>query len=389
MNNFEFYMPTRIVFGKDTHCEAGAYVKQYGGTKVLLHFGGTYLRENGLLDAIEKSLTDNGIEFIEFDKVVPNPRLHTIYEGAQICRDNGIDFILAIGGGSAIDSSKGIAAAAKMDGDVWDAYLGKATIEDALPIGVVLTIPASGSESSKVSVVVKEETKEKKMAGSYALLPKFAILNPETTYTLPAFQTAAGGFDIISHLFERYFTQTEYVEFSDRLLESGVITVMNNVPVVLADPKNYNARSEIMWVGNVAHNDLLGKGREEDWATHNIEQEVTGHYDITHGASLAIITPAWMKYTYKANKKRFVQFATRIMKVDMAADREEDMILAAIDKLETMLKSWGLPTRLSDMGIGSELFEEMAENVLNGGETTGAFMKLTKEDIINIYNLAL
>lgn len=388
MINFEYYMPTKIIFGKDTPAEVGQHVKEYGGHKCLVHYGGTYLKETGLLDKIEKSLTDSGIEYVEYDGVIPNPRLSTVYHGKELCEQNGVDFILAIGGGSAIDSSKAIAAACAFDGDIWDAFLGKEKITKALPMGVILTIPASGSESSKACVITKEEGLQKRMAVSFAMLPKFAILDPSTTYTLPAYQTAAGCCDIMSHLMERYFTQTPNVEFSDRMLEAGMITILNNAPRVLKDPCDYDARAEIMWTGNIAHNDLLNKGRVDDWASHNIEHELSALYDITHGAGLSIVTPAWMRHVYKSNKKRFVQFAQNVMGVNLPAEHEDEICLKGIEVLENTWKSWGMPIHLSDAGITENRYEEMALRALDGNETTGNFVKLTKEDIIAIFELA-
>lgn len=388
MQNFTFHNPTRILFGKGREDKVGAVAREYG-SRALVHFGGDYLRKNGLLERIEASLSAAGIEFVEYDGVVPNPRLSTVKEGIRLCRENQLDFVLAIGGGSAIDSSKAIAAGACMDGDVWDCFTGKAQVQKALPIGVVLTIPASGSESSKACIITKDEGSQKRMCSSPHILPKFAILDPETTYTLPAYQTAAGCCDIMSHLMERYFTQTEHVDFTDRLLEGALRTMLVTAPRVLAEPDNYDYRAEVMFVGNVAHNDLLGMGREEDWACHDIEHELSALYDVTHGAGLTVITPAWMKYVYKQNLPRFVQFAVRVMDVDLAFDQPEAIALEGIRRLEAFFRSLGMPTSFADLKIPADRIPEMAQRALDGRPYAGHFAHLKEEDIAAIYRLAL
>ncbi len=386
MNNFTFQNTTRIIFGKGTENKAGKETAKYS-SKVLLHYGSGSIKKTGLYDRIVKSLEDAGVEYIELGGVKPNPRLSLIYEGIELCRKNGIDFILAVGGGSVIDSAKGIAAGVCYDGDVWDLYIGKDRTDKALPIGVVLTIPAAGSESSGASVVTKEEGQFKRDIGYDFLRPRFAILNPEVCFTLPAYQVACGATDIMAHIMERYFTNTPDVELTDRLSEATMTTIINNVPAVLANPNDYNAFAEIMWAGTFAHNDLLGTGREEDWASHNIEHELSGIYDIAHGAGLAIIIPAWMKYVYKVNVSRFVQFAVRVWKVEQDFHDPEKTALEGIAKLEAFFRSMGLPTRLGDLGITEERFEEMAEKCAESGKI-GGFKKLDKNDIINIYKLA-
>ena len=387
MQNFEYHNPARIIIGKGRENDVGGFVKEYG-TKALICYGGDYLKKNGLLDRIENSLTESGISFLEFDGVVPNPRLSGVQTCIDLCRKNDVDFVLAVGGGSAIDTAKAVAAGVLYEGDLWETFLGHDTVKAALPVGVVLTLPASGSESSKACVVTKDEGHQKRMISSPLILPKFAILNPETTYTLPAYQTAAGCTDIMSHVMERYFTQTENVDFTDRLLEAALRTMLNVTPRVLRDPTNYNYRAEIMFVGNVAHNDLLGMGRQEDWACHNIEHELSALYDVTHGAGLAVVTPAWMKHVYKQNLQRFVQFAVRVMDVDIAFEHQEEIALEGIRRLENFFKSIGMPTTLHDVGITDDRYEEMALRALDGGATTGFFAKLDKEDIIAIFELA-
>ena len=386
MNNFIFQNTTRIIFGKGTENSVGKETAKYS-KKVLLHYGSGSIKKTGLYDKVVKSLRDAGIEYVELGGVKPNPRLSLIYEGIELCRKNGIDFILAVGGGSVIDSAKGIAVGVRYDGDVWDLYLRNDSAVMALPIGVVLTIPAAGSESSGASVVTKEEGQLKRDIGYDFLRPQFSILDPEVCFTLPAYQVACGATDIMAHIMERYFTNTPNVELTDRLSEATLTTIINNVPLALANPNDYNAFAEIMWAGTIAHNDLLGTGRQEDWASHIIEHELSGIYDIAHGAGLAIVFPAWMKYVYKANVNRFVQFAVRVWKVEQDFYNPEKTVLEGIARLEAFFRSIGLPTRLADAGIAEDRFEEMAEKCVGSG-TIGGFKKLSKDDIVNIYRLA-
>lgn len=386
MNNFTFQNTTQIIFGKGTEETVGGEVKKYA-KKVLLHYGGGSIKKSGLYDKVIKSLKSEGIEYIELGGVKPNPRIDLIYEGIELCRANNVDFILAVGGGSVIDSAKGIATGACYKGDVWDLYLKKDRAEKALPIGVILTIPAAGSESSGGSVVTKEKGQLKRDIGYSFLRPQFAIMNPEFCFTLPAYQVACGAADIMAHVMERYFTNTLHVEFIDRLSESTLITIINNAPYALKNSDNYDAFAEIMWAGTIAHNDLLGSGRDQDWASHNIEHELSGVYDIAHGAGLSIIFPAWMKYVYKTNINRFVQFAVRVWKVEQDFDNPEKTALEGIARMESFFKNLGLPVRLSEAGIMDDRFEEMAEKCVGNG-TLGSFRKLSKGDIVNIYRLA-
>jgi len=386
MLNFNFQNTTEIVFGKGVETQVGKKVSEYG-KKVLLHYGGTSLKKFGLYDKVIKSLTDEGIEIFELGGVLPNPRLSLVKEGIKICKDNNIDIILAVGGGSAIDSAKAIGAGVEYDGDIWDFFEGKVTVSKTLPLGVVLTIPAAGSEASSGTVITNEDGWYKKSFGGNIIRPKFAIMNPELTYTLPSYQTAAGAVDIMAHVLERYFTNEKYVELTDRLSEAVLKTVILNTPKALNFPEDYNARAEIMISSTIAHNSLLDMGRESDWASHGIEHELSGIYDITHGAGLAIILPAWMKYVYRTNIDRFVQFAIRVWNVDMNFSDPEATIFEGIKRMEEFFTSIDMPTRLSQADIDSEKFEEMAAKATEHG-TVGNFVKLTKEDIINIYRLA-
>ena len=296
MNNFQFYSPTEFVFGKGTENEVGTYVKKHGGSKVLLHYGGGSVVRSGLLDRVKQSLTAAGLPFAELGGVKPNPRDTLVYQGIDLCRAEGIDLILAVGGGSTIDSSKAIAMGVPYDGDFWDFYAHVNTPKAALPVGTVLTIAAAGSEGSPDSVITKEDSGLKRGAGTDLIRPRFSVMNPELTCTLPPYQTASGATDIMAHVFERYFTNTTEVEITDRLCEAVLMTMIKETPRVIADPNNYDARANIMWAGMVAHNNIVGVGREQDWNSHGIEHELSALYDCAHGAGLAVIMPAWMPF---------------------------------------------------------------------------------------------
>ena len=389
MNNFTFYSPTYFAFGKGTENEAGHYVKRFGGSKVLIHYGGGSVVRSGLLDRVKASLTKDNIPFVELGGVMPNPRSGLVYQGIDLCKNEGVDFILAVGGGSTIDSAKAIAAGVKYDGDFWDFYEGK-PIEVALPVGTILTIAAAGSEGSGDSVITKEEGMLKRGAGGEALRPVFSILNPELTQTLPPYQTAAGATDIMAHVFERYFTNTKEVEITDRLCEAVLLTMIKEVPRVVADPNNYDARSNIMWAGMVAHNNLVGVGRDQDWASHGIEHELSALYDVAHGAGLAVIFPAWMTYIYKHNINRFAQMATRVWGCQMNFENPEVTALEGIDRLKKFLTSIGMPISFKELGAKEEDIPAMVEKIGLGQEgTMGGFVKLKNKDVEQIYRLAL
>ena len=391
MNNFIFHNPMRIFFGKGTDDQVGKLTKQFGGSRVLLHYGTGSIKKSGLYDKVVKQLKNEGLFVLELGGVVPNPRLSLIREGIRLCKEHKIDFILAVGGGSVIDSAKGIAAGAVNEKEIWDYYMDwNNVITSALPLGVVLTLPATGSEASLGTVVTEDETGLKRYFSNELLVPKFSIMNPELTYTMPKYQIGCGCADILAHLMERYFTQTEHVDFTDRLLEGSMRTILNYAPMAMKDPTNYDVRAEIMWVGTLAHCGLLGTGRLEDWASHDIEHELAGIYDIAHGAGLAIMFPAWMKYVYHANKKRFVQFAVRVFDVDLAFEDEDAIILEAISRLEAWFKTLELPTRLSEIDIDDSRFEEMSQKAMLGGRThLGEFIQLSPAMIKEILTLAL
>ncbi|MFW6036108.1 MAG: iron-containing alcohol dehydrogenase [Halothermotrichaceae bacterium] len=387
MNDFTFYNKTKIIFGKDTEKEVGKEVKK-DADKVLLVYGGGSIKKYGTYDKVMDSLKAENIAVTELGGVKPNPRLSLVKEGIKICEKENIEYILAVGGGSVIDTAKAIAIGIPYDGDVWDFYSGKAQPEEALKVGVVLTIPAAGSEASVSSVLTKEEGMLKRGTGSTVMRPQFAILNPEITYTLPDYQTVCGAADIMAHVMERYFTTQHDVELTDRLCESTLKTMINNVPRALKETKNYNVRAEIMWAGTIAHNDLLGTGRDQDWASHGIEHELSGIYDIAHGAGLAIIFPAWMKYVYKNDIKRFAQFAVRVFNVEPDLNDLERTALEGIERLKQFFSSVGLPVTLKEADIDDEHLEEMAEKCAGDG-TIGGFTQLDKNDVLNIYKIAL
>ena len=388
MNNFNFYSPTYFVFGKNRESEAGKYVKRFGGSKVLIHYGGGSVIKSGLLDRVKVSLTEENISFAELGGVVPNPRSGLVYEGVEICKREKIDFILAVGGGSAIDSAKAIAIGALYDGDFWDFYTGK-RVENALPVATILTISAAGSEGSTGSVITHEDGMLKRAANSEALRPVFSVLNPELTCSLPAYQTACGATDMMAHVLERYFTNTKDVEITDRLCEAVLLTVIKEAPKALANPNDYEARANIMWAGTVAHNDICGVGREQDWSTHQIEHELSGLYDVAHGAGLAVMFPAWMKYVMKHDVMRFAQFAVRVWGCEMDFQHPENTAKEGILKFEQFLTSIGMPIRFSELGAKAEDIPTLAKTMGLGTGTLGSFVKLTTEDVTKIYELAV
>lgn len=387
MNNFTFHSPTKIIFGRDAHKNIGEEIKKYS-SKILFHYGGGSIKKSGLYDAVCASLNAAGVEFVELGGVRPNPRLSLARKGVEICKKEGINFVLAVGGGSVIDSAKAIAAGALYDGDVWDFYAKGVKIERALGVATILTIPAAGSESSPNTVLTDDDTKLKVGAGSPLLRPVFSILNPEFCFTLPKNQIAAGASDMMAHIMERYFTQTKNTEVSDGLCESVYKTIVHNAPKVYAEPTNYNAWAEIMWAGTLAHNGLLGMGREEDWASHGMEHPLSAVYDVAHGAGLSIIFPAWAKYVYKENVGMFVQFAANMWGVSAGLRAAEDVALEGILRMENFFKSLDLPTRLSDINVTEKDIDMLAQKAQTFG-SKGSFKKLSKEDMVNIYKLAL
>lgn len=388
MNNFVYYSPTEILFGKDTESKVGEMLKKYRASKVLLHYGTGSVKRSGLLDRIIQALEAEGMAYTELGGVVPNPRDTLIYEGIDLCKSEGVDFILAIGGGSAIDSAKAIALGVPYTDDFWDFFNGKKP-QEALPVGVVLTIPAAGSEASKYSVITKTDKGIKRGMSSDLIRPKFAIINPELTYTLPMYQTAAGVVDMMSHIFERYLTKTKDVILTDRLSESTLISVIEAMRVVLKEPTNYAARATLSWAGTIAHNDFLGVGREEDWTSHGLEHELSALYDVTHGAGLAVIFPAYMRYVVDEDVQRFRRLAVRVFGIKDKPKKPKIVALKGIDALSAFFREIGMPTTFSEIGAKKEDIDLLlAKLKLNRGETFGRFKRLTLEDARHIYQSA-
>lgn len=391
MDNFTFYSPTYFEFGKDTESKAGELVSKFGGSKVLIHYGGGSVVRSGLLDRVKASLTASGISFVELGGVQPNPRSGLVYEGIDLCRKENVDFILAVGGGSTIDSSKAIAAGALYDGDFWDLYDGT-PITAALPVGTVLTIAAAGSEGSPNTVITKEEGMIKRGSGSDLLRPKFSILNPALTQTLPAYQTAAGATDIMAHLYERYLTNTKEVEVTDRLIEALLLTMKKETPRVIEDPNNYDARANIMWAGMMAHNNSCGVGRSQDWTSHGIEHELSALYDCAHGAGLAVTMPANFRYVVDHDVMRFAQVAVRVWGCQMDFADPKKTALEGIDKLQEFLISIGMPSTLEEVG-GAEAdipkLVQMLTHVNGNNGTISGFTTLNEEDCTAIYKSML
>ena len=392
MNNFEFCSPTRFVFGRGAETRTGVLVKQFGGSKALLHFGGGSIRRTGVYDKVVASLRKAGVAFVELGGVRPNPREALVREGIALCRREKVDFVLAVGGGSVIDSAKAIAFGATYDGDFTDHAFGKdakvmTPVPSALPIGTVLTIAAAGSEGSCNSVVSLGPEKLKRTITGDLLRPRFSILNPEFTFTLPPYQTACGLADIFAHVVERYFSPTPRVTVTDELCEAVMRTVVAESAAVMANPEDYDARANIMWAGTVAHNNICGVGRAQDWSSHGIEHELSALYDCAHGAGLAVVMPAWMDYVKGADLARFARFAERVWGVAPG----EDIAQAATDgiaRYKAWLRSIGLPTTFAELGAKEDDIPLLAANLHLNGQTLGAFRPLTEADVRAILKLA-
>lgn len=404
MNNFKFLSPTEFIFGRNTETQAGALAAKYGATKVMIVFGGGSAKRSGLLDRVEQSLSEANLAYIEMGGVKPNPTDDKVYEGIRIAREEAVDFILAVGGGSVIDTAKAIAVSVNYDGDFWDFYCGKASVETvitpekAIPVATVLTIPAAGSEASGNSVITKVATKQKlSFRTDLIAKPKFSIMNPELTFTLPPYQTACGIADMMVHIMERYFTNTNGVEISDRLAEGTLKAIITEAPKVMANPEDYDARANIMWSGNVAHNGTCGVGREEDWSSHFMEHEMSALYDVAHGAGLSVIVPAWLTVVMEKNPDKMEQFARRVMDVtpqdvDPSAAPGQKFRLVAeegIRRLKAFWKSLGLPLTMAELGIENPDIDALVEMLHNNkGPQIGFYVHLTKEDTRRIYELA-
>ena len=391
MLNFDFYAPARILFGKGTQHEIGALLKPHA-KKILLHYGGSSIKKSGLYDAVKASLQKSGIAVVELGGVVPNPRLSLVYTGIELCKKENVDLILAVGGGSAIDSAKAIAMGVYYDGDVWDLYEKGLAIEKALPVATILTIPAAGSESSGDTVITNEEKQLKYGYGSPRLRPLLSIINPELFFTLPKNQIANGVADMMSHVFERYFTNTTHTDLTDGLCETTLKTIMKNAPAVYGNPQDYAAWCEVGFGGTVAHNGLVGMGREQDWACHNMEHELSAIYDVAHGAGLAVLTPAWMEYVYRDNVNMFVQFAINVMGVEGSFRDPDAIVMEGIRRLKEFFQKLGLPATLRELGIDENNQEVMAKKCTGaafGNESPiGGLKKLYWQDVLRIYQMA-
>ncbi|MEN6562096.1 MAG: iron-containing alcohol dehydrogenase [Christensenella sp.] len=392
MQNFVYYNRTRTIFGKETEKLAGEEVKKYS-RRILLHHSGGHVVRNGTLGRVQESLSQAGVSWAELGGVKPNPVLSKVYEGIELCRKEKLDFILAVGGGSVIDSAKAIALGTLYDGDVWDFYENRKTPSGALSVAAVLTIPAAGSESSIGSVITNEEGPWKQSVDSESIRPVFSILNPELTYTLPAYQTACGVADILAHIMERYFTREKHVELTDELCEGAMRTVIRNGRRILSGgERDYDARAEVMWAGSIAHNNLLDTGRIGDWASHQIEHQLSAFYDIAHGAGLAIIFPAWMRYTLDTDDSPetallFAKFAERVWGVSGACYDPKQSAREGIFRYKSYLKSIGLPVCFSDAGLNPDKIPQMVQEAVKFG-AVGHYRPLNERDVEAIYRIA-
>lgn len=391
MQDFNFYTPTQVVFGKKGEDKVGELINALNCKKVLVHFGGNSAKKSGLLDRVFDSLTQAGIDYVSLGGVVPNPRLSKVYEGIDLCKKENVDFILAIGGGSVIDSAKAIGYGMANDCDVWDFYMKKAVPTGCLPIGTILTLSAAGSEMSNSSVITNEEGWLKRGCNSDYCRPKFAIMNPELTYTLPPYQTASGATDILMHTMERYFTQGGTMELTDGISEALMRTVINNSKILMKDPTNYEARAEVMWAGSLSHNGLTGCGSIGDWACHQLEHELGGMFDVAHGAGLAAVWGSWARYVYKANVARFAQFAVNVLGVPNDFSDQEKTALAGIEAMEAYYKSIDMPISIKELGVelNDDQIKELAYKCsFQNTRTVGGVKALNTEDMIEIYKMA-
>ena len=391
MLNFEFYAPTKVVFGKNAENELGKLIKEQGCKKALVHYGGNSAKKSGLLDQIYKLLEEANISYVSLGGVVPNPRLSKVHEGIELCKKEGVDFILAVGGGSVIDSSKGIGYGVANDGEVWDFYEKTREPEGCTPIGAILTIAAAGSEMSNSSVITNEDGWLKRGCNSDTSRCKFAILNPELTYSLPDYQTASGCTDILMHTLERYLTTVEDTMLTDGIGEALMRTVIQSAKILVNDPNNYKARAEVMWASSLSHNGLTGCGSIGDWASHQLEHELGGMFDVAHGAGLAAIWGSWAGYVYKEKPERFAQLAVNVMGVPNNFLDSDKTAIAGICAMEEFFHSISMPTSLSELGVKltDDQIDELAYKcTFENTRMIGGFKSLDIEDVKNIYRMA-
>ena len=392
IKDFNFFAPTRIVFGKNAEMQIGDLVAQQNGHKVLVHYGGGSAERSGLLDVVREQLKNHGIPFVELGGVVPNPLLSKVQEGISLCRREQVDFILAVGGGSVIDSAKAIGYGSLYDGDVWDFWAGKAVPEACLPIGVVLTIPAAGSEMSSSCVITKDDGLLKRGINSDLCRCRFAVMNPERTYTLPPYQTAAGATDIMMHTMERYFSKYEDMTLTDAVAEALLRTVKDAAVVVMEHPEDYRNRAQIMWAGSLAHNDLTECGTEKDFATHRLEHELSALFGVTHGAGLAALWPSWARYVKDKHLSRFVQFAVNVMGIENDFAHPDETAEKGIRAIEDFYRKIGMPTSIHEL-LGREVTDDEIEVLVDKCSrgntiTIGAFEVLGADEMRAIYRLA-
>lgn len=391
MINFEYYAPTKVVFGKGSEEKTGELLQEYGAKKVLIHYGGSSAKKSGLLDRICASLDRAQIPYVTLGGVVPNPRISLARTGIELCKKEGVDFLLAVGGGSVIDSCKAIGYGLYNDCDPWLFYAKKATAKGCTPIGAVLTIAAAGSEMSRSSVLTNEDGWLKRGYSTDYARCKFAVMNPELTYTLPPYQTASGCTDILMHTMERYFSHEPHTELTDSIAEALMRTVMRNARILKENPTDYNARAEVMWASSLSHNGLTGCGTSGDWATHQIEHELGGMFDVAHGAGLAAVWGSWARYVYQEGVDKFVQFAVNVMDIPKDSGTPEEIALSGIRAMEDFFRSIDMPTSLTELGVQptDDQVREMSEKcVFFGARTVGGFKVLKADDVEKIYRMA-
>lgn len=389
MIDFTYYTPTKYIFGRNAQSKTGEMTRWMGASKVLVVYGGGSVKRSGLLDTVLRSLSDSGIATLELGGIQPNPVDTPVYEGIKICRENGVDGLIAVGGGSVIDTAKAIALGTLYDGDFWDFYAGKLPATEALPVGVVLTIPAAGSEGSGNSVITRLDGLHKiSLRSESALRPKFALMNPELTFTLPPYQTASGIADMMAHIFERYFSPTENVEITDRVAEGVLMAIIEEAPKVMTDPCDYQARANIMWSGTLAHNGICGTGRVEDWVSHFMEHEISAVYGVTHGAGLAVMIPAWLTFMADNKPAKVAQFGRRVFGVK--ADDDRTAAFEAIKCLTAFFSSLGLPVTFAQLGVPEPDIKLLVKKLHEDkGDVIGGYYKLTAKETEIIYRNAL
>lgn len=389
MNNFSFHSPTEFVFGKDTENKTALLCRKYGATKVLIVYGGGSVVRSGLLQRVEQVLQEAAIPYVELGGVQPNPTDPKVYEGIDICRRVSVDMLLAVGGGSVIDTAKAIAAGVPYQGDFWDFFAGKSLVKEALKVGVVLTIPAAGSEGSGNSVITRLDGLQKlSLRTPDALRPVFAVMNPELTFTLPPYQTACGIVDMMAHIMERYFTNTTGVEITDRMCEGALKAIIKEAAVVMEHPDDYEARANLMWCGTIAHNGICGVGRQEDWASHFMEHEISAVYNVAHGAGLAVVFPAWLTFMAEHHPGKVCQFAERVWDVAPATN-PCDTALEGISRLKAFFSAIGMPVNFTQLGIENPDIALLVDKLhRNKGEKVGAYYPLSRDDSRRIYEIA-